>query len=78
MTDISTTIQREIEDDESLEVKSVTVEITHKGLFPRRHFVHVGGSVKSEYQKERIETIARHHAGDSFRVINDVAVETPE
>ena len=72
MSDIDTMIRRDIEDDPSIQVKALTVELRRKGLLPRRRFVHVGGTVQTEREKSRIDQIARHHAGDAYTVVNEV------
>ena len=72
MSDIDTMIRRDIEDDPSIQAKALTVEFRHKGLFPRRRMVHVGGIVQTEHEKSRIDQIAHHHAGDAYTVVNEV------
>ncbi len=75
MSDVDTMIRRDIADDSSIQIKALTVELRHKGLFPRRHFVHVGGTVQTEREQSRIGQIAHHHAGDAYRVVNEVKLK---
>ncbi|MCK4516297.1 MAG: hypothetical protein KAU31_13630 [Spirochaetaceae bacterium] len=75
MSDIDIVIRREIEDDPSVQAKALTVEVRRKGLFPRRFYVHVGGTVQTEQERGRIDQIAHHHAGDVYRVVNEVELK---
>ena len=75
MSDVDAVIRRDIEDDVTIKVKALAVEIRRKGVFPRRRFLYVGGIVPTEHAKAKIDHIAHHHAGDAYRVVNDVQTE---
>ena len=77
MTDIDVMIMRDIEDDVSIRVKGLAVEITKKGFLSRRKTLVIRGTVENQHDRDKIASIANHHAGDSFEIDNLVAVRTP-
>ena len=69
-------IQRDIEDDVTIRVHGLKVELESKGVLKRKNLIHLGGSVDSPTDREKITKIAQHHAGDRYQVVNDIEANT--
>ncbi len=75
MSEARDAIVKDIEDDVTIKVSNLIAEDFKKGIFPRRRFIRITGSVKTEQEREKIGSIADHHARDNYGVINEVVVK---
>jgi osmotically-inducible protein OsmY len=74
MSDIQRMITRDLEDDVTLSVKDVVVEV-QGGFLKKRKTLRLHGSVRSEAEKRKIHQVAMHHAGDAFEVVDEIEVK---
>jgi hypothetical protein len=70
-------IQRDIEDDNSINGRGVRVELSGRGFLKRKKSIRLSGSVDSESQREKVKNIAQHHAGDQYTVVDELSVKAP-
>lgn len=77
MADVADMIVRDVQDDASIKVRGLAVEVSSKGLFSRRKTLVVRGTVTNRHDRDRIESIANHHAGDLYTIENQVEVREP-
>ena len=78
MTDITEMIRRDIVDDGMLKVHGLSVDTERKGFLGKHWILHVSGTVHRERERNRIEQIVNHHAGDSYTLDLEIAVEQSE
>jgi osmotically-inducible protein OsmY len=74
MSDITSIIRRDIEDDVSINSHGVKIEIKSGGLFGRKK-LYLSGTVGTETEKEKVSRIAEHHAGNAYEVVDDLSVK---
>ncbi len=74
MSDIVSMIMRDIEEDVTLQVSGLAVELQSKGILGRRKCIRLTGTVKSDLEREKIGRIAAHHAGDAYEVVNETTL----
>lgn len=77
MADIVHMIRRDVEDDGLLKVHGFTVDLEKKGLLRRHQTLVAGGTVHSALERDKLEKIIRHHAGDAYELEMDIKVEEP-
>jgi osmotically-inducible protein OsmY len=77
MSDLQRMITRDLEDDVTLNAKDINVDIVAQGFLKKQRFIRLFGSVRSEVEKRKAEQIAAHHAGDVYRVLNELAIKQP-
>jgi osmotically-inducible protein OsmY len=70
-------ILRDIEDDNTINARGVNVEFSGKGLLKKRKTVRLIGSVHSEAERQKVKSIAEHHAGDQYEVQDELTVKAP-
>ncbi len=74
MSDIVSMIMRDIEEDVTLQVSGLGVELQSKGILGRRKYIRVTGTVKSDLEREKMSRIAAYHAGDAYEVVNETTL----
>jgi hypothetical protein len=77
MADVAEMITRDVQDDAAIRVKGLVVEVVKKGLFSRRKSLVIRGTVTNRHDKDKIESIANHHAGDMYNIDNQIQVKEP-
>jgi hypothetical protein len=76
--DIDRRIIRDAEEDTTLHVKGLGVEIGKKSLFGRRKLLRIKGTVANEHEREKLMHIAEYHAGDAYDIVNELKVTGPQ
>jgi hypothetical protein len=74
MEDLLELIKRDIEDDISINTNGIKIEIKRRSIVKRRKTIHIFGSVPSEREKKLVTSIAEHHGGDRYSVLNELVV----
>jgi hypothetical protein len=72
--DIDRRIIRDAEEDTTLHVKGLGVEIGKKSLFGRRKLLRIKGTVANEHEREKLVHIAEYHTGDAYDIVNELKV----
>ena len=75
MADIVKTIMAEIETDLTIKAMDICLDIESKGLFKKRKSLHIHGAVHSQDQMDRVVKIVKHHAGESFDVVDHLSIK---
>ena len=75
MTDLVSTIMKDIQDDGLINATDVVMDITSKGFFQRRKFLRIHGSVKTEMEKKKVIQMAEHHSGDNYSILDELTVK---
>lgn len=68
-------IKRNIEDDNSIKVTGIKIDISGKSLLGKKKQIRFSGKIDSEMSKKNVTRIAEHHAGNRYEVINELAVK---
>jgi len=68
MSDIIEMIRRDVDDDGLLKVRGFTIDTVKKGFLGTHQKLAVTGTVRSNHDREKLEAIVRHHAGDTYEV----------
>ena len=76
MSDPVGVIRRDIDEDISLRGADISIEIKKKGVFSRRKYIRVYGTVDKEVAKSKILEIVGYHAGDNFTVVDELTLKT--
>jgi hypothetical protein len=72
--DIAGMIMRDVQDDVAIHVSNFAAQVEKKGLFSKRKSIVLRGAVKNKQDRDKIEAIANHHAGDLYSIENHVEV----
>ena len=75
MSDVTTTIMREIESDPIIKAADILLDLESKGLFKKKRTLHVRGKVRSEDQKDKVIHIAQRQAGADCEVGDHLVVK---
>ena len=75
MAEITQMILAEIGDDLSIETMNVCVDLQKKGVFKKKQSLHIWGTVRSQDQINKIERIAKRHAGTAYEVVNQLTLK---
>ena len=73
--DITAEILREIESDLNTIAMDICLDIESRGLFKKTRTLHIHGTVRSQDQMSRIESITKRHAGSLYEVVNHLGVK---
>ena len=75
MSDVTTTIMREIESDPIIKAADILLDLESKGLFKKKRTLHVRGKVHSVDQKDKVIHIAQRQAGADCEVVDHLIVK---
>lgn len=77
MADIIDMIRTDVEEDSSIKIRGFLVDMQSKGFLVKRKTIHVSGRVTNQHDRDKIESIVNHHAGDGYDVEMDIRIEEP-
>ena len=75
MPEITQTILTAIGSDLSIDTMNVCIDVETKGILRKKKILHVFGTVRSQDQIQKVEQIARRHAGNAYEVVNHLELK---
>lgn len=75
MADITQAILSDLAADLSINTTNICLDIQSKGVFKKKQFLHIFGSVHSLEQREKVEKTVKRFAGDKYAVESHLVVK---
>ena len=72
--EIAEIILTEIEGDPTIKTRDIILDVESAGLFKKRKYIHIRGTVRSREQEERVSKIAMKHACGLYEIVNHMTV----